>query len=522
MTKYKSWIRVGHDSVVLYNCRPFVLTTPTTFLFSSSWPLYSNMTTFQALMALSETQTRQSQSAVQTALAQRQQKEEMRRKQLAEQDRKEQALAKQRRQKIFDDEKREQERQQKLEQERAAREAVLQKREEEARNNLLYGPKKAKARSAPPDGASPKWPSSSSQARTREDVRKRRVPGEDEDDSAPEFLTREEKRERKQQMEMRKLFNASKRTSNAASYSKAGRRLPGGAVDVPTTSSMADSAGSSKSVKERIAAMPNTLTKLNTVKRDTRTIDEILQDRAKAKEFKTLDGDEAREFNDWFGTSKKKEAVKKSSAQPSVSAATSGANTPASQGGSSTPHMSGAASRKVAPPQKSSLLKTAATKAAYSISAGAKPVPAFRPSPSDRIHSSSKTAPGKSSKATASSSAGGVGRSTGFAGKKRPRSLSPSDDESLSPPSPKRHNNSSVLGDTIWRMFGRERNSYVSKDVFSDDEDMEADATLLEREEKMSARIAKKEDTIALEEERRREEEKRRRKKEKDARERRN
>ncbi|KAF8068043.1 hypothetical protein FPV67DRAFT_1780992, partial [Lyophyllum atratum] len=77
---------------------------------------------------------------------------------------------------------------------------------------------------------------------------------------------------------------------------------------------MADSSGSSKSVKEWIAAMPNTLTKLN-----TRMI------------FKTLDGDEAREFKDWFGTSKKKEAVKKTSAQPSVSAATSGANTPASR-----------------------------------------------------------------------------------------------------------------------------------------------------------------------------------------------
>lgn len=34
-------------------------------------------------------------------------------------------------------------------------------------------------------------------------------------------------------------------------------------------------------------------------------------------------------------------------------------------------------------------------------------------------------------------------------------------------------------------MFGKDRSTYISRDVFSDDEDMEADATILEREEKM-------------------------------------
>jgi len=37
--------------------------------------------------------------------------------------------------------------------------------------------------------------------------------------------------------------------------------------------------------------------------------------------------------------------------------------------------------------------------------------------------------------------------------------------------------------DEIWKMFGKNRDAYVLKDVFSDDEDMEADATALEREE---------------------------------------
>lgn len=41
------------------------------------------------------------------------------------------------------------------------------------------------------------------------------------------------------------------------------------------------------------------------------------------------------------------------------------------------------------------------------------------------------------------------------------------------------------ISQEIWKMFGKDRHSYVSRDVFSDDEDMEADATALEREEKM-------------------------------------
>jgi protein SPT2 len=69
--------------------------------------------------------------------------------------------------------------------------------------------------------------------------------------------------------------------------------------------------------------------------------------------------------------------------------------------------------------------------------------------------------------------------------KKRPRSESRSE----SPPS-KRRAQSGVeedlpndISSTIWSLFGRKRDSYVAMDVFSDDEDMEADADALEREE---------------------------------------
>lgn len=287
------------------------------------------MSGFAALMALSASQTKESQSAVQSALLQRQRKEELKRKQQEERECKERDLETKLRLKHFEDEKREQERERRKEEERRAKEKELQRREEEQRDSLRYGPKKAKLASE----ASPKWPTASSQSHARWEVRKRTLPDDDgDDDSAGDSprqkpLTREEKRERKLQADINRSFHTAKRSTLTGGYLKAGRRLPGGAVDVATGSQSAESGSVTKSVKERIAAMPNTLTKLNTVKRDTRTIDEILQDRAKARDLKVLDGDEAREFSDWFGTSRKKEsAMKAVIGRGVVSAPTSGVN----------------------------------------------------------------------------------------------------------------------------------------------------------------------------------------------------
>jgi protein SPT2 len=39
------------------------------------------------------------------------------------------------------------------------------------------------------------------------------------------------------------------------------------------------------------------------------------------------------------------------------------------------------------------------------------------------------------------------------------------------------------ISSTIWNLFGRKRDKYIGMDVFSDDEDMEADADDLEHEE---------------------------------------
>lgn len=254
------------------------------------------MSSFAALMALSASQTKETQSAVQSALLQRQRNEEVKRKKQEESERKEREEQAKLRQKRFEDEKKERELEAKRAAEMQRQAAEEARREEEARNALLYGPKKARH--------GPKWPTSN--GAVKEDIRRRRLPSDDEDGSrsgSPAMaLTREEKRQRKLDAEMRRTY-ALKRSSGAWGYSKAGKRLPGGAIDA-TSAPTADSGAGTQSVKARLTAIPITLTKLNVNKRDTRTIDEIIQDRAKAK-HNILDGDEAREFNDWFGKSKK-------------------------------------------------------------------------------------------------------------------------------------------------------------------------------------------------------------------------
>lgn len=262
------------------------------------------------LMALSKAQTEETQNSVQSALIQRQQKEELRRKQQEEKEKKERELENRLRLKHFEDAKKQEEREAKREQEREATERERKRREEAKMDIARYGPKKSKSTGS----GAPKYPSSNS------DSRRRRLPtGDDDDGPAPIALTREEKRKRKEDNELRRSLAMGKRSSHTSGR-RAGARLPGGAVNIASTGPGSPDSGSRQSVKARIAAMPNGLTKLNVNKRDTRTIDEILQDRAKARESKTLDGEEAKGYSNWFSEGKK-EASKPP--LPSASARTS-------------------------------------------------------------------------------------------------------------------------------------------------------------------------------------------------------
>lgn len=451
---------------------------------------------FAALMALSASQTKESQSAVQIALLQRQRNEELQRKKREESDRKEREDAAKLRQKRFEDEKKQRELQLKRETEMKRMQEEQTRREEEQRNALLYGPKRAKSGPKTSSGIS------------KEDARKHRSLSDDEKGSrsgSPAMaLTREEKRQRRVEFEMRRGY-ALKRAAASSGYHKAGRRLPGGAIDA-TSAPTSDSNNGSQSVKARLSALPNTLTKLNVHKRDTRTIDEILQDRAKAKTA-TLDGDDAKEFNDWFGKGKKDTG--KTSAQVSTAApsrASSGSNSP----GPSASRSANSSASKTSNAPKSTALSFSKTSQSKGTDNSQSLKTEMKPK------STSIFTPSTKSQACKPSSAA---RSAGPT-KKRPRSPS----SSLSPPPPKRRPASADVGsysNEIWKLFGKDRRAYVERDVYSDDEDMEVGAGVLEREELRSARLARKEDEAALEQEKRHEEEKRRKKKERELKERR-
>lgn len=90
----------------------------------------------------------------------------------------------------------------------------------------------------------------------------------------------------------------------------------------------------------------------------------------------------------------------------------------------------------------------------------------------------------KSSKSSHSDHHSSSKLSSSTSSKKRARSISRSE----SPPPKRKHrpfadDDELDVSAEIWKMFGKNRNTYVSRDVMSDDEDMEADAGSLEQEE---------------------------------------
>ena len=408
---------------------------------------------FAALLALSQAQTQESTRAADSIQAERRRKEETRRRQQEEEDRKEREQQAKMVRHQLEEQKREKERQLKREREEEAKLKEMERREEKQRQVLLYGPKKATK-----DTSSRHTASSSASKRTS---------GDDSDGDGGLALTREEKRERRLQLQFAQT--STRRAGSSAGTSRTGRRLPGGALNITSTSQAASgSANDSKSVRARLAAMPNTLTRLNTVKRDTRTIDEILRDRAKARENKTLEGEEARDFHDWFGAKPK--------------------SAPATKASSPSPVASGTSTPTVLPQRSNAMSST--TKKSSSPRPPISRTPSFsslRPTPKTAPKASSvgtKQAPRPSSQTKKS-----ILGSNAPPSNKRARSPpstydgSESDSEYDRRPHKRTAGTSNGIQDEIWKIFGRDRSKYVARDVMSDDEDMEADMTALEREE---------------------------------------
>src|ERR1700722_1554756 len=67
------------------------------------------------------------------------------------------------------------------------------------------------------------------------------------------------------------------------------------------------------------------------------------------------------------------------------------------------------------------------------------------------------------------------------------RTRSPSLSDSSPPPAKKRGlsppSSQNAIRNEIWKMFGKDRSTYVERVVFGDEEDMEADVTAMEKEE---------------------------------------
>ena len=418
--------------------------------------------TFATLMAISASNTQASQRAAQQALAEKRRKEEEEMRKRAERERKEKELENRLRLKHFEDEKRERERKEREERLNEEKERLREKKEAMARDKLLGNLKKSSR------SRSPSYPSVNSGS--RDELRKKRLPSDGEEDSGS-FLTREEKRERRRIADLKFGVGRTKKvTVGNGPFQRSKKVLPGGGVDMGGSDPGQNSAGpSAQSVKARLAAMPNTLQRLNVNKRDTRTIDEIIRDREKNKEGRVLNGEQAKEFNDWFGKKKDTTGLAGKTAALDLSA----------EDRSDTP----TSSSKPAP--SSNLNKKSSTSSLPSFSKGretarpspSKTAPTSRPGPSSKPSSSGISKPRPSSVHIPSSSAGKKHR--------RSESFSEDEEEYDSPPSKKRYAPSAQddYRSEIWKLFGKDRSSYVNNTVDSDEDDMEADAMDLEREE---------------------------------------
>lgn len=266
---------------------------------------------FAELMALSASKTRETNAATEQLLAEKKRKEEQRLKEQQARDAREREMRAALVRRRLEEAQRAEERQRRLDEERARKEAVLARREEQLRLNLIYGKDK---RSAIASSSSSSGPGS----------RGRKGKGGDDDGDENEIgssvLTREEKRMRRLNNDLNRSFTSKRKDALYSSVNSNNPRRPGGGRssghDVieaqkgnQASGSARDDASSRQSLRKQLASMPQQLIKLNTVKRDTRTIDEIMSDLQRAKDSRVIAGEDARGFKDWFA-SKEKEKEK--------------------------------------------------------------------------------------------------------------------------------------------------------------------------------------------------------------------
>lgn len=473
---------------------------------------------FAELMALSASQTRENNAATQQLLEEKKRKDEQRlRAQQAKEarEREMQAVLVRRR---LEEAQRSEETQRRTEEARARKEAVLARREEEHRLNLMYGKdKRSISSSGGGDGS-----------RGRKSKN-----GEDDDDggeTGTSVLTREEKRMRRLNNDLSRNFVSKRKDASYSSVNsprRPGRSLAHEVIDSQKGARTPGSAGSSAndsssrlSLRKQLSSMPQQLIKLNTVKRDTRTIDEIVNDLQRAKEAKIIAGDDARGFKDWFASREKEKEKEKNDATASMPTAApiskkarSLSRSP-SEGPSSLDTGrraksavrsvdSGAASgrstpiaskpfEKREPRTKVTMIKPERRGSIYFDKADTKVKGSGAPPPR-----TSSSLPAKQSAASRPRASSLADRSNTFSSKRK-RSYSPEplydsdnlDDDDMYDDYGSRGRSSKAarprndISSEIWKLFGKDRDRYMQNNVYSDDDDdMEVDADALRREE---------------------------------------
>ncbi|KIO34376.1 hypothetical protein M407DRAFT_240677 [Tulasnella calospora MUT 4182] len=331
-------------------------------------------------------------------------------------------------------------------------------------------------------------------------------------------LTREEKRMAKDPLMADKI--KARKAGMTTSRQRRDGRLPGGALNAtdsggssasPSGSRISSPSANGLTARARLtSSFAPTLTKLNTDKRDTRTIDEITRDLKRGRlggsgeVDSVLSGEKAQTFGDWFGKKDKGKAVevgdtkKRPEAANAVPGRTNGF--PATNHPMLKPNASGRAQASSANPSGS----TSTNPQARPRPGVAQTKAAGNPS---NLKPQASTTVRKRSRERSSSLGSFIEDDEDSEEERRYAKRKPGAggrhplDEDLN-------------GDTrelIWQLMGRKRSEYMAREVDSDD-DMEVTGYELEREEMRSARIAKREDAMEEAEEKRREEEKKRRK----------
>ncbi|KAH7101926.1 hypothetical protein BKA62DRAFT_701823 [Auriculariales sp. MPI-PUGE-AT-0066] len=450
------------------------------------------MSSFSALKALAQQNTQSANVALQQTLDARKRKEEEERRAQVEREKREAALEARLRQKRLE----EQQRAEAVERKRAESARVkteeIERKEAQRRAKIYEAVNGASRRGSPTSGSGSK--------------RKRESRSESPEAGGTSTLTREEKRQRKFQNEIRKAELES--AANARS-----RHIRQHLNAAPAASS------SSKKSAKKADLLPVDLQPLNLVKRDTRTMDDVQREREGGR---VLQGDDARSFNDWFGTQKKSDAaaekerarieaqerrrqeqVEKQAKRDSAFAKQR--QTDAERAGLPAPPPTHSV---VLPP--SAFQPQARARAGPTASSSRHGPPAAstskRPGASKAGSSSTGQRPLKSARPGASSSFKGKGAAPPT---KRRRDL---DEDHLDSEDEYSDDDQGVNRNMIWKlMSGKTRGEY--RDDFEDDDgsDMEAGLEDIELEDMRSTRIAKREDQMALKEQMQYEAEKKRR-----------